>query len=87
MCRKNCKDSALDMKEKSKELFDKEIIRRQITRGKYGAIFTPSSFPSLTANYATKLLSTFEKPLKASLVALAKKTHLTEGEIPKYLWQ
>ena len=49
------------MKEYSKECSDKKRIRREITRGKYGAIFTTSSFPGLTANYATKLLSAFEK--------------------------
>ena len=44
-----------------KESNDKEKIRREITRGKYGALFTTSSFPGLTTNYATKLLSAFEK--------------------------
>ena len=74
MCRKNYKDSALDMKGNNKELFDKESIRRQITRGKYGAIFTPSSFPGLTANYATKLLSAFEK--EGLLVRISKGVYL-----------
>ena len=62
------------MEENGKELFDKERIRRQITRGKYGAIFTPSSFPGLTANYATKLLSAFEKD--GLLVRISKGVYL-----------
>ena len=41
------------MEGKGKEYSDKDRIRRELTRGKYGAIFTPSSFPGLTANYAT----------------------------------
>lgn len=74
MCRNICKDSALNMKDNIKEISDKERIRREVTRGKYGLIFTPSSFPWLTANYATKLLSTFEK--EGLLVRIAKGVYL-----------
>lgn len=74
MCRKICKDSALNMKDNIKEVSDKERIRREVTRGKYGLIFTPSSFPCLTANYATKLLSAFEK--EGLLVRIAKGVYL-----------
>lgn len=49
------------MKDNTKEVSDKERIRREVARGKYGLIFTPSSFPWLTVNYSTKLLSAFEK--------------------------
>lgn len=62
------------MEGNSKEDSDKKRIRREITRGKYGAIFTPSSFPSLTANYATKLLSAFEK--EGLLVRISKGVYL-----------
>lgn len=62
------------MEENSKELIYKEIIRREVTRGKYGAIFSPSSFPGLTANYATKLLSAFEK--EGLLVRISKGVYL-----------
>lgn len=62
------------MKENIKEVSDKERIRREVTRGKYGLIFTPSSFPCLTANYATKLLSAFEK--EGLLVRIAKGVYL-----------
>lgn len=48
------------MRKYNKEVFDKERVRREITRGKYGAVFSSSSFPGLTANYATKFLSAFE---------------------------
>ena len=74
MCRKICKDYALNMKDNIKEISDKERIRREVTRGKYGLIFTPSSFPWLTANYATKLLSAFEK--EGLLVRVAKGVYL-----------
>lgn len=74
MCRKICKDSALNMKDNIKKVSDKERIRREVTRGKYGLIFTPSSFPCLTANYATKLLSAFEK--EGLLVRIAKGVYL-----------
>lgn len=74
MCRNICKDSALNMKDNIKEVSDKERIRREVTRGKYGLIFTPSSFPCLTANYATKLLSAFEK--EGLLVRIAKGVYL-----------
>lgn len=49
------------MKENNKETTNRERVRREITRRKYGTIFIPSSFPELNANYATKLLSAFEK--------------------------
>lgn len=62
------------MKEKDTEVLDKERIRREITRGKYGAIFTSSSFSGLTANYATKLLSAFEK--EGLLVRISKGVYL-----------
>lgn len=62
------------MKDNIKEISDKERIRREVTRGKYGLIFTPSSFPWLTANYATKLLSVFEK--EGLLVRVAKGVYL-----------
>ena len=62
------------MKDNIKEISDKERIRREVTRGKYGLIFTPSSFPLLTANYATKLLSAFEK--EGLLVRVAKGVYL-----------
>lgn len=62
------------MKDNIKEVSDKERIRREVTRGKYGLIFTPSSFPCLTANYATKLLSAFEK--EGLLVRIAKGVYL-----------
>lgn len=62
------------MKDNIKEISDKERIRREVTRGKYGLIFTPSSFPWLTANYATKLLSAFEK--EGLLVRVAKGVYL-----------
>lgn len=62
------------MEENSKELIYKEITRREVTRGKYGAIFSPSSFPGLTANYATKLLSAFEK--EGLLVRISKGVYL-----------
>lgn len=62
------------MVKKCKEHFDKEVIRREVTRGKYGAIFCPSSFPGLTANYATKLLSAFEK--EGLLVRISKGVYL-----------
>lgn len=62
------------MKGNIKEVSDKERIRREVTRGKYGLIFTPSSFPCLTANYATKLLSAFEK--EGLLVRIAKGVYL-----------
>lgn len=62
------------MKDNIKEVSDKERIRRAVTRGKYGMIFTPSSFPCLTANYATKLLSAFEK--EGLLVRIAKGVYL-----------
>lgn len=62
------------MEENSKEYSDKEKIRREITRGKYGAIFTTSSFPDLTANYATKLLSAFERD--GLLVRISKGVYL-----------
>lgn len=74
MCRNICKDSAFNMKGNIKEVSDKERIRREVTRGKYGLIFTPSSFPCLTANYATKLLSAFEK--EGLLVRIAKGVYL-----------
>ena len=74
MCRNICKDSALNMKDNIKEISDKERIRREVTRGKYGLIFTPSSFPWLTTNYATKLLSAFEK--EGLLVRIAKGVYL-----------
>lgn len=74
MCRNICKDSALNMKDNIKEVSDKERIRREVTRGKYGLVFTPSSFPCLTANYATKLLSAFEK--EGLLVRIAKGVYL-----------
>lgn len=74
MCRNICKDSALNMKNNIKEVSDKERIRREVTRGKYGLVFTPSSFPCLTANYATKLLSAFEK--EGLLVRIAKGVYL-----------
>ena len=74
MCRKICKDSALNMKDNIKKVSDKERIRREVTRGKYGMIFTPSSFPWLTANYVTKLLSAFEK--EGLLVRVAKGVYL-----------
>ncbi|MGN0189862.1 MAG: DUF6088 family protein [Candidatus Cryptobacteroides sp.] len=62
------------MEVNSKRCSDKEIIRREITRGKYGAVFTSSSFPGLTANYATKLLSAFEK--EGLLVRISKGVYL-----------
>lgn len=62
------------MKDNIKETSDKERIRREVTRGKYGLIFTPSSFPWLTANYSTKLLSAFEK--EGLLVRVAKGVYL-----------
>lgn len=62
------------MKNNIKEVSDKERIRREVTRGKYGLVFTPSSFPCLTANYATKLLSAFEK--EGLLVRIAKGVYL-----------
>lgn len=62
------------MKDNIKKVSDKERIRREVTRGKYGMIFTPSSFPCLTANYATKLLSAFEK--EGLLVRVAKGVYL-----------
>lgn len=62
------------MKDNIKEVSDKERIRREVTRGKYGLVFTPSSFPCLTANYATKLLSAFEK--EGLLVRIAKGVYL-----------
>lgn len=62
------------MEENSKEHSYKKRIRREITRGKYGAIFTPSSFPGLTANYATKLLSAFER--EGLLVRISKGVYL-----------
>lgn len=62
------------MKDIIKEISDKERIRREVTRGKYGLIFTPSSFSWLTANYATKLLSAFEK--EGLLVRVAKGVYL-----------
>lgn len=62
------------MKDNIKKVSDKERIRREVTRGKYGLIFTPSSFPCLTANYATKLLSAFEK--EGLLVRIAKGVYL-----------
>ena len=37
-------------------MLDRERVRREITRGKYGVIFSASSFPGLTTNYVTKLL-------------------------------
>ena len=74
MCRNICKDSALNMEVNSKEQSDKERIRREVTRGKYGAVFTTSSFPGVTANYATKLLSAFEKD--GLLVRISKGVYL-----------
>lgn len=74
LSRNICKDSALIMKDNDKEIFDKKRIRREITRGKYGAIFSTSSFPGLTANYATKLLSAFEK--EGLLVRISKGVYL-----------
>ena len=74
LCRNFCKDSALNMEGKGKEYSDKDRIRRELTRGKYGAIFTPSSFPGLTANYATKLLSAFEK--EGLVVRISKGVYL-----------
>lgn len=62
------------MKDNIKKVSDKERIRREVTRGKYGMIFTPSSFPWLTANYVTKLLSAFEK--EGLLVRVAKGVYL-----------
>ena len=62
------------MKDNINEISDKERIRREVTRGKYGLIFTPSSFPWLTANYVTKLLSAFEK--EGLLVRVAKGVYL-----------
>lgn len=62
------------MKDNIKEVSDKERIRREITRGKYGMMFTQSSFPWLAANYATKLLSAFEK--EGLLVRVAKGVYL-----------
>lgn len=62
------------MREYNKEVFDKERVRREITRGKYGAVFSSSSFPGLTANYATKLLSAFEK--EGLVVRISKGVYL-----------
>ena len=62
------------MEENNKEHPYKKKVRREITRGKYGAIFTPSSFPGLTANYATKLLSAFER--EGLLVRISKGVYL-----------
>ena len=62
------------MDENRKECSDKEKIRREITRGKYGALFTTFSFPALTTNYATKLLSAFEK--EGLLVRISKGLYL-----------
>lgn len=62
------------MKDNIKEVSDKERIRREVTRGKYGMMFTPSSFSWLTTNYATKLLSAFEK--EGLLVRIAKGVYL-----------
>lgn len=62
------------MRKYNKEVFDKERVRREITRGKYGAVFSSSSFPRLTANYATKLLSAFEK--EGLVVRISKGVYL-----------
>ena len=62
------------MRKYNKEVIDKERVRREITRGKYGAIFSSSSFPGLTANYATKLLSAFEK--EGLVVRISKGVYL-----------
>lgn len=62
------------MRKYNKEVFDKERVRREITRGKYGAVFSSSSFPGLTANYATKLLSAFEK--EGLVVRISKGVYL-----------
>lgn len=62
------------MRKNNKEVFDKERVRREITRGKYGAVFSSSSFPGLTANYATKLLSAFEK--EGLVVRISKGVYL-----------
>lgn len=62
------------MRKYNKEVFDRERVRREITRGKYGAVFSSSSFPGLTANYATKLLSAFEK--EGLVVRISKGVYL-----------
>lgn len=62
------------MRKYNKEVIDRERVRREITRGKYGAIFSSSSFPGLTANYATKLLSAFEK--EGLVVRISKGVYL-----------
>lgn len=62
------------MRKYNKEVVDKERVRREITRGKYGAVFSTSSFPGLTANYATKLLSAFEK--EGLVVRISKGVYL-----------
>lgn len=62
------------MRKYNKEVIDKERVRREITRGKYGAVFSSSSFPGLTANYATKLLSAFEK--EGLVVRISKGVYL-----------
>lgn len=62
------------MRKYNKEVFDKERVRWEITRGKYGAVFSSSSFPGLTANYATKLLSAFEK--EGLVVRISKGVYL-----------
>lgn len=74
LCRKICKDSALIMVKISNKVTDIERVRREITRGKYGAIFTTSSFRGLTANYATKLLSLYET--EGLLVRISKGVYL-----------
>ena len=55
-------------------MLDRERVRREITRGKYGVIFSASSFPGLTTNYVTKLLSEFEK--EGLLVRISKGVYL-----------
>lgn len=62
------------MRKYNKEVIERERVRREITRGKYGAIFSSSSFPELTANYATKLLSAFEK--EGLVVRISKGVYL-----------
>ena len=49
------------MKEIATRVFDNEKIRREVTRGKYGSVFFASSFRGANAEYASKLLSSFEK--------------------------
>ena len=62
------------MKGNNKVMLDRERVRREITRGKYGVIFSASSFPGLTTNYVTKLLSEFEK--EGLLVRISKGVYL-----------